>query len=423
LPVIIYNIFLLGFKVVTTIASLFDSKAKKWLQGRRKIFDKISASVSAADKKIWFHCSSLGEFEQCLPLMERVRRDYPAYKILLTFFSPSGYEARKDYKGVDWIFYLPLDGALSAKKFLGLVDPSLVIFIKYDLWYYYIREVNKRKIPLLLVSAVFRPGTVFFRWYGIMQRRMLSLFTQVFVQNNSSKELMRTIHLDKICSVGGDTRFDRVSAIAASWQPIPAIEKFIGKNKLIVAGSTWPEDEQALQELFRKVNHPAISLVIAPHDIHPNRIREVQQAFPGSIVFSALQNENMDLGGKPGVLVIDNIGMLSQLYKYATIAYVGGGLSKTGVHNVLEAAVYAKPVVFGSNYHAYAEAVGLVDRGGAIVIEKGKNSMLLEQIQNLLGDGEAISNYGHRAGEFVKNNMGATEKLMQYIQEKRLLTI
>ncbi len=422
MPVIIYNIFLLAFKGVTVVASLFDTKAKKWLRGRRNIFETIRRSVPSTEKKIWLHCSSLGEFEQGRPLMEKIRSLYPSHRILLTFFSPSGYEAQKNYPGADWVFYLPLDGPRSAKKFLDLVNPSLVIIVKYDLWYHYIKETHHRKIPLLLVSALFRPRTVFFRWYGLLQRRMLFMFSHIFVQDDQSKVLLGSIKLGDHCTVSGDTRFDRVIEIAAGWQADPIIQAFAGNKKVIVAGSTWLQDEIALQKVFQSAGHSSWSLILAPHDVNENRIRQVQSNFPGAILYSQLKRNSKVTTLEPHILVIDNIGMLSQLYKYATVAYVGGGLSATGVHNVLEAAVYYKPVVFGDNYHEYAEAESLVQSGGAVVFNNRTKETLKEILESLQQNPEEYSLRSKKAGDFVKSNGGATEKLIHYIQENRLLT-
>ena len=367
------------------------------------------------------HCASLGEFEQGRPLLEKIRIHYPQYKILLTFFSPSGYEAKKNYDGAAWIFYLPLDGARNARKFLEIVHPSLVIFVKYEFWYYYLKKIKYRNIPLILVSALFRKNMSFFKWYGKLQRKMLGRFDHLFVQNQRSKDLIENIGLSGICSISGDTRFDRVIEIAQSFEPISLIEKFIDGNKTLVAGSTWPEDEKVLQKAFN--SNTSLKFIIAPHEIDEKHLNEIQELFPNSILFSRFQTSNL----KPqalNTLIIDNIGMLAHLYKYAFVTYVGGGLTSNGVHNVLEAAVYNKIVLFGPWYYKYNEAIGLVKSGGGISFNpfKKDEKSLQQIIEDLLNNSADYDQRSKAAGDFVFANKGATERIIQFIQEKRLLT-
>ncbi len=411
------------FRLGTHIASLFNPKAKKWVRGRKKIFENLEQAIPPDSSIIWVHCASLGEFEQGRPVIEKLRAEYPLYKILLTFFSPSGYEVQKNYKGADWIFYLPLDGPRTARRFLEIVHPSLVIFVKYEFWFYYLKKIKYRNIPLLLISALFRQDMSFFKWYGKLQRKMLSRFDHLFVQNQSSKQLMDDIGLGSICSVSGDTRFDRVIEIAKQFVPIATIELFVGDSKVIVAGSTWPEDEQSLQKVLTEISNSSLKLIIAPHEISEKRITFLQELFQKNLLFSELQNSN-DLSADSNCLIIDNIGMLSRLYQYATITYIGGGMKTNGVHNVLEAAVYDKPVLFGPYYHKYTEAVGLVESGGGMSFndEKKDGVMLKELITALLVNKEEYDYRSKAAGDFVRSNKGATRRIIQYIQEKRLLT-
>ncbi|HEY6504231.1 MAG TPA: glycosyltransferase N-terminal domain-containing protein, partial [Chitinophagaceae bacterium] len=365
--VFLYNIFLALLKAGIHLASLFDGKAKKWVAGRKNIFDRLEKSIPENDPVIWMHCASLGEFEQGRPVLEKLRSQFPNYKFLLTFFSPSGYEVQKNYKGADWVFYLPVDGPRNAKRFLEIVKPSLVIFVKYEFWYYYLKKIKYRNIPLLLVSALFRKDMSFFKWYGSLQRKMLSRFDHLFVQNESSKKLMDEIGLAGICTVSGDTRFDRVIEIAEKFQPIPVIEEFIGTSKTIIAGSTWKEDEEVLQKTFSVLNDPSLKLIIAPHEINEAHLNELKKLFAESILFSQLATGNR----KPvtsNVLIIDNIGMLSRLYRYGYITFVGGAFRKSGVHNVLEAAVYGRPVLYGPEYKKYSEAVELISSGGGTCV-------------------------------------------------------
>jgi 3-deoxy-D-manno-octulosonic-acid transferase len=416
LPVFFYNILLSLYQAGIGVASLWNPKAKKWLRGRRGLFDNIRLSLAGKSSKIiWFHCSSLGEFEQGRPVMEKIRAAFPGYKLLITFFSPSGYEVRKNYSGADYVFYLPIDSRNNAAEFLDLVNPSLAVFIKYEYWYYYLIEIKKRKINCLLVSAIFRKGQSFFKSHGSLQRRMLHCFTQIFVQNKESKELLDTIDIRSVI-VSGDTRFDSVIQVVEKFDPIPLIEKFVNNGKCIVAGSTWNADEEALQKALRGLGE--IKLIIAPHEIHESHLADLKKLFPRSIRFSDLGTAAEHI--KDNILIIDNIGMLSRLYKYAFIAYVGGGFTRDGVHNVLEAAVYGKPVVFGKNYKKYREAADLVEYNGAISFSNPGE--LFQLFTALLNDEDGYSQVCQASMNYVWKNKGATEKILDYIVENRLLT-
>lgn len=398
------------------IASLFNPKAKKWVQGRKHIFKKIESAVAGNNRIIWIHCASLGEFEQGRPLIEKLKADYPGYKLLLTFFSPSGYEIRKNYDKADWIFYLPMDGPANAKRFLEIVNPSLVVFVKYEFWYYYLKKIKYRNIPLLLVSALFWKEMSFFKWYGAIQRKMLSRFDHLFVQNEVSVELMNKIGLANITSISGDTRFDRVIDIAEKAEPLPVIENFIKNKKTIVAGSTWPEDEKILKDAIATINDPDLNIIIAPHEINEKHLAEIKQSFPAAILFSKLAVIQQPVTGT--ILIIDNIGLLSRLYKYAFITYVGGGFN-SGIHNILEAAVYGKPVLFGPKFFKSKEATDLINIGGAMSIATAEDCVA--KIQTLLSDEEAYDNCCKSSEKYVYANKGATEIIISYIQEKRLL--
>ena len=395
------------------------------MNGRKGIFKKMDQAIPAGGQIIWMHCASLGEFEQGRPLLEKIRADMVNrklhYRVLLTFFSPSGYEAQKNYAGADWVFYLPVDGPRNAKRFLEIVQPSLVIFVKYEFWYYYLKKIKYRNIPLLLISALFTKDMPFFKWYGKLQRKILSRFDHLFVQNQESKKLLDEIGFSSICSVSGDTRFDRVIEIAATATKIPSIEKFIGNSRVIIAGSTWPEDEVVLQKAFTTISDHRLKLIIVPHEITNKTLKEIKKLFPNSLLFSALSSQNAT---NTNVLIIDNIGMLSRLYSYASIAYIGGGLTNSGVHNVLEAAVYYKPVLFGSYFHQYNEAIGLVQAGGGLPFydKKRDGIMLGELLEALLINEEEYAWRSKAAGEFVQAKKGAVQKIVQFIQEKRLLT-
>lgn len=367
-------------------------------------------------KWIWMHCASLGEFEQGRPLLEATRAKYPGYKILLTFFSPSGFEVRKNYTGADLVLYLPMDGAANANAFVNHFKPSLVFWVKYEYWFYYLSELKKQNIPVLLVSGIFRTSQPFFKWYGGFWKNILASFEHLFVQTERSRELLAQQGFAKQVTVTGDTRFDRVCAIAAQWESLgKPLEEFCKGHQVLVAGSTWEEDEELLTHYARA--YPQLRFIIAPHDVMPERIAELQKEFPTAILFSNLsqQQEPSD----SNVLIIDNIGTLSKLYNYATLTYVGGGFNKSGIHNILEAAVYGKPVIFGPVYEKFAEAKDLVEAGGAYTVG---DALELEALLNeLLNDEEMLATSSKIAGAFVSGNRGASIKIMNYIQEKRLL--
>lgn len=413
-----YNIFIYLYPKIAWLISGKNAKAKQWINGRKHIFRTLgNAFKNNNEKVIWVHCSSLGEFEQGRPIIEAIKKKEPYQKILLTFFSPSGYEVRKDYANADWIFYLPMDSFSHAKRFYDIVQPSLVVFVKYEFWFYYLNEAKKRNIPLLLVSGIFREDQPFFKWYGSFHKQMLDCFTYLFVQNEPSAALLNSIGFEDNVAVCGDTRFDRVIDIAQQFKPIALVEIFIGNHPVIVAGSTWTEDDEELDHFAN--THPDIKFIVAPHVIEEERIQECLTLYKNSILYSEIVNHKSH--ENKNVLIIDNIGMLSSLYKYATICYVGGGFGDDGVHNVLEAAVYNKPVVFGDEYDKYFEAAELIDADGAFAIE---SALEAEKIFNeLLHDDKLYKQVSINAGNYVKSKSGATEKIMNYLYEKRLLTI
>lgn len=417
-----YNLFLFLYPLGARILSVNNEKAKKWIAGRRNIFNELAFAITQDRSVIWVHCSSLGEFEQGKPLIEKLPQQFPGSKILLTFFSPSGYEVQKNYTGADHIFYLPIDSAGNAKKFFDIVNPALIIFIKYEFWHYYISEAKKRNIPLILASAVFRKSQPFFQAYGGFHRNMLQSFSYLFVQDKNSVELLNSININNV-AITGDTRFDRVLAIAREFQPIEIISKFCGSHPVIVAGSTWSEDDKELDHYANTNQH--IRFIIAPHNISKARIEECLHLYKNSITlteFNLKEQASSIQHPASGIntLIIDNIGLLSKLYHYATITYVGGGFGGDGVHNVLEAAVYGKPVVIGPVYEKYIEAAELVESGGAFPVE---TALEMEKQFNELFDDEFLYKQACIASkEFVATNAGATEKIIRFIQEKRLFT-
>ncbi len=389
-----------------------------WLAGRQNYFQNLQnwkASLNQNDKIIWMHCASLGEFEQGRPIIEAIKKSHPAIKILLTFFSPSGYEVRKNYNQADAVFYLPMDGKKNAKQFIDIVQPSFVLWVKYEYWYYYLTTLKTKNIPLFLVSAKFRASQLFFKWYGNLYVQILNSFTHIFLQNDeNSLVLLKNINVLN-ATIVGDTRFDRVAQIINTKNILPEeIANFCANQKVIVAGSTWQEDEELLVH-YANV-HPSIKFIIAPHDVDVERIAEVKTVFKSAITLSELKQ------GKSAnqVLIIDNIGMLSALYKIANITFVGGGFNSSGIHNVLEAAAYGKPVIFGPIYEKFAEAVDLVNLGGAFSID---TSIALEALLDRLFNDIALLNEASNVSEkYVKNMQGATQQIMKYFYENRLLT-
>lgn len=416
LPKVFYQVFIRLYSFVIRLASPFNEKAKLWLKGRERVFERMKEVISPDDPLVWMHCSSLGEFEQGRPLLEKIKINYPAYKILLTFFSPSGYEVRKNYEGADYIFYLPADNKENARHFFEITKPRLILFIKYEFWYYYLHEAKKRSIPLLLISGIFWKSQSFFSKHGDFQRTMLTYFTHFFVQNDESLLLLKTIGFNKNVTISGDTRFDRVIEIAEQSQRILAIEAFCSGFNVIVAGSTWPEDDKKLSQYANKKNN--VKCIIAPHNIDKQRLHECMQLYKNAVLFSAMASA--EVSSDINTIIIDNVGMLSSLYKYATVSYVGGGFGKGGVHNVLEAAVYGKPVIVGPVYKKYAEAKELVEKEGGISI---KNHLELEaKFDEFLKKDQNYTNACKAALNYVYSKQGATKKIFQFIQEKRLLT-
>lgn len=385
------------------IASLFNRKARLWKEGRKNLFDKLRSV--AADDTIWVHCASLGEFEQGRPLIEKIKEKYPRYKILLTFFSPSGYEIRKNYPLADAVTYLPLDTRRNAKRFISIVKPTKAYFIKYEFWYFFLKELKKNNIPVYLVSANFRENQIFFRWYGQWYKKILFLFTHIFVQHASSAELLKR-HGIAHCSVSGDTRFDRVCEIAARAKEDTAIEVFKQNKSVLIAGSTWPEDEKLLVRLINECANP-LRYIIAPHEIHPFHLDALQAALTKrSVRYSqAINQKKIDAD----VLIIDNIGMLSSLYRYGTIAYIGGGFGK-GIHNILEAAVFGMPVLFGPRYHKFNEAIELAQEGGAFPVDN--YAELTSRVNLLITHPDQLARAGEIARHYVQKNKGATEKII-----------
>ncbi len=416
----IYQLFLFFYPLLAKAISPFNEKAKKWVLGRSVAFTQIREfAQKTTDPIIWMHCASLGEFEQGLPVATALKIKYPNHQLLVSFFSPSGYTIRKDHPVANFVCYLPMDGAANASRFLNIVHPKLAIFIKYEFWHYYLQELKLRNIPVLLISGIFRQNQLFFKWYGGFYRNMLKQIHYFFVQDQQSKELLKSLNLP--VQVAGDTRFDRVITIANSFKENATIAQFCGHTFIIVAGSTWSEDDKALHHLA--IANKEIKWIVAPHEIEKERLEECLQFYPDAILYSeyeyAIQHQLTIK--EPRTLVINNMGMLSSIYHYASIAFIGGGFTNGGIHNTLEAAVYGVPIVFGPVYEKYLEAIELIKAGAAFsaldIVE------LEEIILNLLQSPNLMSLAGVSAKKYVEENAGATKIVTQYIQENRLLMI
>lgn len=413
---LLYNVFIQVYFFAIRIASLWNKKAAAWVKGRKDVFERLRKEFSENEKTIWVHCSSAGEFEQGKPVIEALKKTYPQKKILVTFFSPSGFAVAKNYTHADVVTYLPLDTRKNAERFFKIVKPELVIFVKYEFWYHHLSIAAFHRVPILLISAVFRKDQVFFKWYGRFFKQMLFLFRYIFVQDKTSLELLQQNSITH-CSVSGDTRFDRVIVIASECKPILAIEKKLQSRPCLVAGSTWIDDEKNLLVLA-KYYAENLLLIIAPHKIEQAHLNEIKLLFPDAIFYSELSDHSATMTSN--TIIIDNVGMLSQLYKYATITYVGGGFTSDGIHNILEAAVWSKPVIFGPNYIKYREATELIEQGGAFSY---KEEMELRRLVGiLLTNKKELRNTGEKARNYVIKNTGATNKILQFIYEKRLLT-
>ena len=398
----IYTIGIAVFDVATRLASFFSQKAKFFTEGRKAIFKKIAEKVNPLDRAIWFHFASLGEFEQGRPVLEKIKLIYPDEKIVITFFSPSGFEIRKNYAGADGIFYLPLDTASNARKFISLVNPRMAIFTKYEFWFHYFNELYKNQIPLYLISGIFRPGQAFFKWYGTFNRRMLKCVSHFFVQNEESARLLHEIGISEV-SISGDTRFDRVYENAAAPKKLLAIETFCGHSPVLIAGSTWLPDEKTIISFTKK--YPDWKLIIAPHEVNEGHIEEIEKLFPNSIRFSQIKSPQTPYS----TLIIDNIGMLSSLYQYAEVAYIGGGFG-AGIHNTLEAAAFGLPVIFGPKYNKFQEAKDL------IALEAAKSITTEEEFLLAFEHFKANETASANAKKYVENKKGATEMIINTIQ-------
>ena len=402
---IVYGIAIFSYNLAIHLVALFNKKASLWVRGRKNIWTKIEKTVNPDDRPVWFHCASLGEFEQGRPVIEEYKKRKPDARILITFFSPSGYQIRKDYTGADYVFYLPLDLARNVKRFLKLVNPEFVVFVKYEFWYNYLYQLWLRKIPVFLISANFRRDQWFFKWYGKSFRKILGTFKHIFVQNKTSEDILIENGFERI-TLSGDTRFDRVHQIVNDRKEIPEAEEFKQDKLLMVAGSTWKEDEAILIK-YINMDKRGLKWIIAPHEIDLPHIARIEEMLKKpSIRFSDIQDRDVSFAD---VLIIDNIGMLSSLYAYGDLSWVGGGFGR-GIHNILEPATFGIPVFFGPNHKKFKEAVDLVKLKGAFVINSYEEFM--NCFNPLIDSPELRKITGKINSDFIHINIGAKDKIV-----------
>ena len=402
-----YSFVICIYLMAVKLVSLFNKKVRLMVRGHAQVFKTLRERIEPGERYIWFHAASLGEFEQGRPLMERIRRDHPEYKILLTFFSPSGYEVRKNYAGADVICYLPFDTPRNVRRFLDLARPCMAFFIKYEFWKNYLDELHKRRIPVYSISSIFRRGQVFFKWYGGTYRHVLRDFDHLFVQNERSKRYLAKIGISRV-TVVGDTRFDRVLQIREEAKHLPLVELFKNNTMTFVAGSSWQPDEDLFIEYFNQ--HPEVKLVIAPHVIDENHLVEIIRKLKRPYVrYTRADEKNVR---KADCLIIDCFGLLSSIYRYGEIAYIGGGFG-VGIHNTLEAAVYGIPVIFGPKYQKFQEAIQLLEAKGAFSVKDYEELKTL--LDRMLTDEVFLRESGMNASNYVTGNAGATDKIMSMI--------
>lgn len=407
----LYNLAVIFAGFVLKIIAIFSPKMRLFIAGRKTVFEDLSLKIKPSDQTIWFHAASLGEYEQGLPVIEKIKTNYPNHKIVLTFFSPSGYEVRKNNAVADVTVYLPLDTKNNASKFLDLIHPELVFFIKYEYWPNYLNELKNRKITTHLISGIFRKNQMFFKWYGGFYRKALDAFAHFFVQNQSSKDLLLELKKSNV-TVSGDTRFDRVAAILEKDNTLSFISEFKNDTLTIVIGSSWPKDESLLVN-FINATHHNVKFIIAPHNIKAQQINNLKNSMAKkTVLFSEKEHKNL---AEFDIFVIDTIGLLTKIYSYADIAYVGGGFGNPGVHNLLEPATFGVPLVIGPNFSHFAEATALVNMEGCISISN--QSELNEAFDNLIRNEDIRFERGSICSTFVQMNKNATEIILKQIAQ------
>ena len=407
----LYNqiVFIAGF--LLKIVALFSPKMALFVKGRKDVFKTLEAKIQANDKSIWFHAASLGEYEQGLPVIEKIKEKYPSHKIIVTFFSPSGYEVRKNNTVANCTVYLPLDTQKNAKQFIELTNPELVFFIKYEYWPNYLNELKKRNIKTYLISGILRENQAFFKWYGGFYRKSLDAFDFFFVQNESSKQLLQSLGHQNVL-VSGDTRFDRVSTILEKNNTLNFIAEFKDNKITVVVGSSWPKDEEIIAQYINEYSNENVKFIIAPHNIKAEQIANLKTLITKpTVLFSEKENQSLS---DQHVFIIDTIGILTKIYSYADIAYVGGGFGNPGIHNILEPATFGIPIVIGPNYSHFAEATALVKLEGCVSIANNKD--LLETFDDLIYKPDIRFQKGAICRQFVQQNKGATAIILNHLQ-------
>lgn len=407
----LYNqiVFIAGF--LLKIVALFSPKMALFVKGRKDVFKTLEAKIQANDKSIWFHAASLGEYEQGLPVIEKIKEKYPSHKIIVTFFSPSGYEVRKNNTVANCTVYLPLDTQKNAKQFIELTNPELVFFIKYEYWPNYLNELKKRNIKTYLISGILRENQAFFKWYGGFYRKSLDAFDFFFVQNESSKQLLQSLSHQNVL-VSGDTRFDRVSTILEKNNTLDFIAEFKDNKITVVVGSSWPKDEEIIAQYINEYSNENVKFIIAPHNIKAEQIAKLKALITKpTALFSEKENQSLS---DQHVFIIDTIGILTKIYSYADIAYVGGGFGNPGIHNILEPATFGIPIVIGPNYSHFAEATALVKLEGCVSIANNKD--LLETFDDLIYKPDIRFQKGAICRQFVQQNKGATAIILNHLQ-------
>ncbi len=408
----IYNILISLTSLILKGIALFNTKISKGVEGRKQTFTVLENNISQTDACIWFHCASLGEYEQGLPVFKEIRKLYPKHKIVLTFFSPSGYEIRKNTEVADVVVYLPLDSKKNAKRFINLVQPDLTIFVKYDIWPNFLKELKKRHLKAILISALFRPNHSFFKFYGKEQRNALFAFEHIFVQNEASKTLLHKINYNHV-TVSGDTRFDRVYSQLAQNNTLDFMEAFKQDSLCVVAGSTWPEDENILLDYINKNASEDLKFIIAPHNLKTAQIdRFSKQLQVPSIKYSEKENQDMS---KYSVFIMDTIGLLPKTYSYADIAYVGGAMGNTGLHNTLEPAVFGIPVLIGKNYKKFPEAYAMLEENGMFSVKNKEELAFI--LTELIENKEKRARSGAKNLNYIKKNKEAVIQISNYIRK------
>lgn len=411
---IIFEFFyLLGIKFYGAgifVYALINQKAAHWIKGRKHHFITIRKSLKEGEKRIWFHCPSLGEFEQGRPVLNALKKEYPGHKIVLTFFSPSGYEIRKKDPQADYLFYMPLDGPWNSARFIDLIKPEMAFFVKYDFWHFYIKALKKRGIPCYYISSIFRPSQVYFKWYGVFFDKILRRVTHFFVQNQASLELLYKNSIPSV-TVSGDTRFDRVVENSLNRKEIPEIIAFKGSAKLLVAGSTWPSDEERILPVVCE-EKPGLKWILVPHEINDHHINKLEkQLGDKAIRFSRIREQGHPENYR--VIIFDNVGLLSSLYAYSDIAYVGGGFG-SGIHNILEAVVFGVPVIIGPRYEKFQEARDLVGR--MAVFPVSSREQFSTKVAQFLQDEAGLQKIREVCAVYIQEKKGATSIIMDYLR-------